>query len=82
MSAYNALAQGFSPKRYWHVAHCFDYLRQSITCCGDTALEGAETTFPEGEGGSDGWNVQHVCKNYTQISDWLENNRAVDRLWI
>lgn len=37
--------------------HCFDYLRQSIMCCGDVALEGEQTTFPEGFDGSDGWDA-------------------------
>lgn len=37
--------------------HCFDYLRQAIMCSGDVALEGEQTTFPEGFEGSDGWDA-------------------------
>ncbi|CAI4214783.1 unnamed protein product [Parascedosporium putredinis] len=68
-----------------HQLHCLHsiYLRQSIMCCGDVALEGAETTFPEGErGGSDGWGAQHVCKNYDEIYKYLEAGRATDENWI
>lgn len=31
----------------WHDLHCSDYLCQSIMCCGDMALEGTQTTFPD-----------------------------------
>lgn len=44
---------------HWHMIHCFDYLRQSIMCCGDMALEGHETTSPKFMGGSDGWDAKH-----------------------
>ncbi|KAI0512719.1 hypothetical protein F5B22DRAFT_290807 [Xylaria bambusicola] len=66
----------------WHVAHCFDYLRQGIMCCGDVALEGDQTTFPEGVEGSDGWDAKHVCKDYSQILEYLNENRASDELWL
>lgn len=66
----------------WHLNHCFEYLRQSIMCCGDTALEGKQTTFPDGVTGSDGWDAKHVCKNYGEIKGYLEENRADDEVWI
>lgn len=66
----------------WHLGHCFEYLRQSIMCCGDVALEGQQTTFPEGTVGSDGWDAKHVCKDYNQIYNYLEENRADDQSWI
>ncbi|KAK4140240.1 uncharacterized protein C8A04DRAFT_15127 [Dichotomopilus funicola] len=47
----------------WHLNHCFDYLRQSIMCCGDMALEGQQTSFPAGFVGSDGWDAIHMCKD-------------------
>ncbi|TKA32780.1 hypothetical protein B0A50_01005 [Salinomyces thailandicus] len=62
---------------HWHIAHCFDYIRQAIMCAGDVALEGEETTFPEGKTGTDGWNVKHVCKAYGDVYNWLEE-MAVD----
>lgn len=65
-----------------HLGHCFDYLRQAIMCHGDTALEGVQTTFGSDVGGSDGWNVRHVCKPWDKIHDWLEERRIDDREWI
>ncbi|KAK1755530.1 hypothetical protein QBC47DRAFT_460516 [Echria macrotheca] len=70
------------PEGPWHVAHCFDYLRQSILCCGDVALEGQQTTFPDGFVGSDGWDSHHVCRDYDEVKEYLERNRAGDDLWI
>ncbi|KAK3390161.1 hypothetical protein B0H63DRAFT_519395 [Podospora didyma] len=66
----------------WHLSHCFEYLRQSIMCSGDLALEGQQTTFPAGFKGSDGWDAKHVCKDYGQILGYLEANRANDEVWI
>jgi hypothetical protein len=51
-------------------------------CCGDVALEGQQTTFPDGIFGSDGWDAEHVCKDYDQVFDYLENNRALNKHWI
>lgn len=66
----------------WHVNHCFDYLRQAIQCAGDVALEGQQTTFPRGFTGSDGWDAKHVCKDYSQVYDYLDKNRVNDEVWI
>ncbi|KZL66181.1 hypothetical protein CI238_09978 [Colletotrichum incanum] len=66
----------------WHLQHCFEYLRQAIMCAGDVALEGTQTTFPVGFTGSDGWDAKHVCKDYKQVYDYLDKNRALDDHWI
>ena len=66
----------------WHLGHCFEYLRQSIMCCGDVALEGQHTTFPVGFTGSDGWDAKHVCRDYKQVLTHLEKNRVDDESWI
>jgi hypothetical protein len=66
----------------WHLSHCFDYLRQSIMCCGDVALEGQQTTFPPGFKGSDGWDAKHLCRDYDQVLAHLERNRVDDERWI
>lgn len=66
----------------FHVQHCFDYLRQAIMCSGDVALEGDQTTFPEGSIGSDGWDAKHVCRDWTQVYDHLTEARANDEKWI
>lgn len=34
-------------------------MRQAIMCSADMALEGLETTFPDHNGGSDGWDSKH-----------------------
>ncbi|RYP77316.1 hypothetical protein DL770_007083 [Monosporascus sp. CRB-9-2] len=60
-----------------HQLHCL-----SIMCCGDVALEGEQTTFPDGFDGSDGWDAKHVCKDYSQVYDYLDRNRASDKAWI
>ncbi|TGJ88393.1 hypothetical protein E0Z10_g299 [Xylaria hypoxylon] len=83
--AYSALTSDTTrvPKETpWHLTHCFDYIRQGIMCCGDVALEGEQTTFPEGVEGSDGWDTKHVCKDYDQILEYLGENRANDEVWI
>ncbi|KAH8886291.1 hypothetical protein GQ53DRAFT_596286, partial [Thozetella sp. PMI_491] len=69
-------------KPYWHLAHCIDMIRQGIMCCGDIALEGQETTFPEGVGGTDGWDATHVCKSYDEIISYLEKERQNSDRWI
>ncbi|KAK3936449.1 hypothetical protein QBC46DRAFT_269596 [Diplogelasinospora grovesii] len=63
---------------HWHMIHCFDYMRQAIMCSADIALEGHETTFPDDNGGSDGWDSKHVCKDYGQVISYLESVRAYD----
>lgn len=75
-------------KMPWHINHCFEYLRQAIMCAGDVALEGAATTFPgddmtgEDRGGSDGWDAKHVCKDYSQVYEYLEKNTINHFKWI
>ncbi|CBX99719.1 hypothetical protein LEMA_P073080.1 [Plenodomus lingam JN3] len=69
-------------KEPWHITHCAEYLRQAIMCGADVALEGAATTFPEGEfgdrGGSDGWDGRHVCRDYGEVMGWLEGVAVSD----
>jgi len=76
----NAKDRYLEEYKKFHVDHCFDYLRQSIMCCGDTALEGVASpgSFPEGVVGADGWNVKHVCKNYDTLNSYAERNRATE----
>ena len=51
-------------------------------CSADVALEGEETTYPDGQTGSDGWDAKHVCRDYSQVLDYLNENRADDEVWI
>ncbi|TRX89376.1 hypothetical protein FHL15_009674 [Xylaria flabelliformis] len=62
---------------HWHMIHCFDYMRQAIMCSADMALEGLETTFPDHNGGSDGWDSKHVCKDWSQVKSYLEGTLPI-----
>jgi len=52
-----------------HSAHCFDYLRQSIICAGDTNLEGKTEAGP-------GWGSPHQCADYEALLAWANENGA------
>ncbi|KUJ21745.1 uncharacterized protein LY89DRAFT_576834, partial [Mollisia scopiformis] len=60
-----------------HVAHCFDYIRQSLICSGDTTLE----AFLEADGetlrkqGSSGWGVAHKCVDFDALSRWTDQHK-------
>ncbi|TQV96996.1 hypothetical protein IF1G_04236 [Cordyceps javanica] len=62
-----------------HLIHCWDYLRQSIMCAGDTSLEwvNKEETFQ-----TSGWGFQHTCKNFDAIFEWTESNRFTEKVEI
>lgn len=47
-------------------------------CGADMALEGLETTFPDHNGGSDGWDSTHVCRDWGSVRERLEGVRAYD----
>ena len=64
-----------------HLSYCFDYLRQSLMCHGDTALEGAQTAFGPGVDSTDGWNVRHICKPWDRINRFLNNRKIDDSVW-
>ncbi|KAK1599375.1 uncharacterized protein LY79DRAFT_139022 [Colletotrichum navitas] len=103
VQTYSGLSSGHEipDDHHWHMIHCFAYLRQTIMCSADMALEGLETTFPDHNGGSDGWDSKHgelphphrdeklvvsvlanrisiVCKDYSQVKNYLESVRAYD----
>ena len=59
-----------------HVDHCFQYLRQSLLCCGDTALEGQDPRTDKP--GTDGTGAVHVCKDFDGIMAWADSQRLVD----
>lgn len=56
-----------------HVGHCFDYLRNSLMCCGDVAFEGQGSDIEEA--GTLGEASYHVCKDYDKIKEWAEGSR-------
>ncbi|ROW07055.1 hypothetical protein VPNG_06670 [Cytospora leucostoma] len=56
-----------------HYMHCTDYLRQAIMCAGDMAMEPHVPTDGPDNGPLDGgWNGIHVCKDYSQVINYLE----------
>ncbi|KAI1354406.1 hypothetical protein F5Y01DRAFT_274021 [Xylaria sp. FL0043] len=80
VQTYSGLTSGHEipDDHHWHMIHCFDYMRQAIMCSADMALEGLETTFPDHNGGSDGWDSKHVCRDWSQVKSYLESVRAYD----
>jgi hypothetical protein len=69
VQTYSGLTSGHEipDDHHWHMIHCFDYMRQAIMCNADLALEGLETTFPDHNGGSDGWDSKHGKLVPTQV---------------
>lgn len=59
-----------------HMTHCFDYLRQTIACAGDMALEWPRTE-PTGERVAvDGWGIPHECKSW--VSTYISVHLIAD----
>lgn len=50
-----------------HANHCFDYLRQSLQCAGDMALEWPLLENDGRRKSVDGWGVPHQCKDWVSI---------------
>ncbi|KAE8385346.1 hypothetical protein BDV23DRAFT_188304 [Aspergillus alliaceus] len=53
-----------------HIAHCLDYLRQSVMCSGDVTLEPPDEKPEKGKSPLQGWGVKHVCRNWEEIEAW------------
>ncbi|KAI0203470.1 hypothetical protein F4808DRAFT_416689 [Astrocystis sublimbata] len=54
-----------------HLSHCWDFLRQSIMCHGDTTLEWVHGDNP----GSSGWGYEHQCNDFEALFSWAEEHR-------
>ncbi|KAI0098116.1 hypothetical protein F4776DRAFT_532112 [Hypoxylon sp. NC0597] len=63
-----------------HSLHCFDYLRESIICAADSALEPFRSPFDGGTQGNgvDGFGSVHQCRDFKQLFDWSEKFRYND----
>jgi hypothetical protein len=46
-----------------HLMHCWDYLRQTVSCQSDLTLEGISPHNDAGVLDIDGYHVKHQCKN-------------------
>ncbi|PHH93025.1 hypothetical protein CDD83_2135 [Cordyceps sp. RAO-2017] len=64
-----------------HLIHCWDYLRQSIMCAGDTSLEWVSEHQPL-PNATTGWGFQHTCKNFDTIYNWAEQHRSKENVGI
>ncbi|KAK1565909.1 uncharacterized protein LY79DRAFT_573118 [Colletotrichum navitas] len=62
------------PSRLEHIEHCLAYLKESLACCGDTALEGQSDISEEPS--TDGFGSIHVCKDFGRIFDMAEGRRV------
>ena len=61
----------------WHIRHCFEYIKTSLTCCADTALEGQKSDTEQPA--TDGFGAYHVCRNFDGVFNWAETHRASDQ---
>ncbi|KAF2421034.1 hypothetical protein EJ08DRAFT_526987 [Tothia fuscella] len=57
-----------------HVHHCFDYLRQTISCAGDMTMEWPRTEKDGRKFAVDGWEIPHECKSQDAIMDYMDKN--------
>ncbi|KAL2288484.1 hypothetical protein FJTKL_03861 [Diaporthe vaccinii] len=73
-SALSGNITGVLPGDYFtHYMHCVDYLRQAVMCNGDMAMEPHKPTDGPDNGPLDGgWNGMHVCKDYSQVINYLD----------
>ncbi|KAK2049018.1 hypothetical protein LZ31DRAFT_591070 [Colletotrichum somersetense] len=64
------------PPRLEHIEHCLAYLKESLACCGDTALEGQSDISDEPS--TSGFGSFHVCKDFDSIFDMAYRRRVSD----
>lgn len=68
----------FGRDRRRHVAHCFDYLLQGLTCAADTAIEPA---VPDDDGSEHeflGSGVSRQCRDFEALKAFVEERRVFD----
>ncbi|KAI9045242.1 uncharacterized protein KD926_009656 [Aspergillus affinis] len=57
-----------------HVGHCFDYLRQSLSCTVDPTIEPADKHLFE----DPSWGFDKQCRDLEEIKAWAEEFRVWD----
>ncbi|KAK6510076.1 hypothetical protein TWF481_004789 [Arthrobotrys musiformis] len=57
-----------------HTKHCLEYLRNSIVCAADSALE----PWKKELNGVDGFGNTHMCRDFEGLFKWAEEFRATD----
>ncbi|KAI8626508.1 hypothetical protein F5Y19DRAFT_218600 [Xylariaceae sp. FL1651] len=67
-----------------HVEHCFEYLRQGISCGGDLIIEG-NSPILVGHGHATsvtGWGVEHDCIDFDRLRQFqIEQEAKYNRTW-
>ncbi|KAG1861300.1 hypothetical protein F4604DRAFT_1587943 [Suillus subluteus] len=64
-----------------HSGHCMNILRQGILCNADITLDPL-VTDPDGSmTGTDGLNVIHVCRDWSQLYDYIIENQNGPLWW-
>ena len=60
---------------WFHVGHCFGYLRQSIMCAGDATLEYPTAKMGLGQNAVDGWGVPHdECRDIGVLDAFIDEH--------
>lgn len=64
----------FGKNRSVHIAHCFDYLQQGLTCSADTTIEPAidEANVFIGSG------FLRECRDFEALQGFVEDRRVFD----
>lgn len=65
----------------YHTYHCAELLRQALKCSADPTLDGTVDLpqSPTGRG-TNGWNGNHICRDYDRLFEWTEQHRTNDRI--
>ena len=67
-----------------HVDHCFEYLRQAISCGTDLVVEGA-SPIKVGHGTATsvtGWGVEHQCIDFERLRSFqIDQERRYNETW-
>lgn len=61
----------------FHITHCLSYIRQSVLCNLDVTMEPArEAVTDKGEHvhAAYGTGVEHECRDWTQVKEWMNKN--------
>lgn len=64
----------YEAENFPHMRHCFDYLRQSLSCAADSTLEPVVPQL----GGVTGWGVSRRCRSFDELKAWAEKRRVSD----
>jgi hypothetical protein len=63
-------------RRTAHLDHCFDYLRQRITCAADMTVEWAKEEVDGSRRQVDGWGIPHrECRDMEKVEAFMERWR-------